>query len=381
MAFLLVGMMGFISAADNLSANSTTNATMNVTNNNTVNTSTNVSAGVLPGSFLYGLDKGLNNLRLALTFNQEKKAQLALNIAQERLAEAEVLAQKGEYNKSAEAVNAHEKMMVKAQDAINNMNQNGNANKSLENLKNLVQVQTRIQNHLQSISMAKEQFLKNHGQNLTQEQLNQVDNLFNSMENASVNASLVANQQRENAQTKYKALGNLTDSELNQTVQEIDSEEGYNAAVQQRQMQYNQSFQTEVQVREMNLERLKLRLNDTNLTQEQRTQLQAKIALEQQKLEQFKQMKQSIEQRQEMIQNMIENQKQLIEKMQEHKKEAEQQRKENRTHDQNQTQTENSTGSDNSGEDIGIGLNVSANTSGVGIGAGINAQASSHEDH
>lgn len=352
MVLLLVGMSGFISAVNNVSLNSTmndtrsninttSNATMsntNITVNNSA--SSNISVGALPGSFFYGLDKGISNLRLALMFNQEKKAQLALKIAQKRLAEAQILAQRGKYNRSLQAEKAHKKIMKKAEKAIIKMNQEGNANKTFRDLQKITRMQAQLENHLRLISQMKMQLLSQKGQNLTQEQLNQLDNLFSSMENSSVNVSLSAQQQKENMKTRYKALKNLTNSQLNQTVEKIDSKEGYKKRVREREKQDNQTYQTEIVVRLRNLKRLQSRLNNTNTTQKQKEQLQKVIALHKKNLKEFQQKKELLEQRKELIQNYKEKRNELIAQMRENQEEL--QNKGNRTHTTNsENETEN----------------------------------------
>ena len=358
-AALLVGMIGFISAASNVSnmalssAENLSNVTLysapNVTINNTnitVNASvnSNISVGVLPGSFFYGLDKGFSNLRLALMFNQEKKAQLALKIAQERLAEAQILAQRGKYNRSLQAEEAHERIMEKAKKAIIKMNQEGNANKTLSDLQKVARMQAQLENHLRLISQMRMQLLSQKGQNLTQEQLNQIDNLFSSMENSSVNASLSAQQQKENMKIKYKALRNLTNSQLNQTIEKIDSEEGYNNALREREKQDNQSFRTEINVRLRNLKRLQVRLNDTNITTQQKERLQKVINLQKKNIEQFQRKKEIIEQRQKLIQNFKDNRSKLIAQMRENHKKA----------------------------NVSVGVGLNANVNGSGVEANVN---------
>lgn len=58
-------------------------------------------AGTLPDSAFYGIDKALEDLDIALTFNKDKKVEKYLKHAQERLAEMQVLLKN---NKSIEEV-------------------------------------------------------------------------------------------------------------------------------------------------------------------------------------------------------------------------------------------------------------------------------------
>ncbi|NLI92716.1 MAG: hypothetical protein GX434_11070 [Peptococcaceae bacterium] len=89
----------------------TTNTTTSTTTGSTVGTDpTNTSgnsttpvseevkneAGITPDSFLYSLEQMIESVQLALTFNQEGKAELLIEFANERLAEAQVINEKNQ---------------------------------------------------------------------------------------------------------------------------------------------------------------------------------------------------------------------------------------------------------------------------------------------
>jgi len=53
------------------------------------------SPGVKPGSFFYVFDRAFENISLFFTFNRESKAKKSIEYANERLAEAEAIANDG----------------------------------------------------------------------------------------------------------------------------------------------------------------------------------------------------------------------------------------------------------------------------------------------
>lgn len=55
------------------------------------NAEVNAEAGVTPDSALYGLDLAMEKIRLALTFNMQKRAELSLKMAKERMQEARLM--------------------------------------------------------------------------------------------------------------------------------------------------------------------------------------------------------------------------------------------------------------------------------------------------
>lgn len=67
----------------------------------------------LPGSATYGLDRAMESVSLALTFGKANKAEKRLNIAEERLAEANELTRKNRSQKAVKAVTAYTIQMQK----------------------------------------------------------------------------------------------------------------------------------------------------------------------------------------------------------------------------------------------------------------------------
>ncbi|MCL6453936.1 MAG: DUF5667 domain-containing protein [Alicyclobacillus sp.] len=98
-----------ITVLNNTSASNATgsgNATgdANATVDASGTTQTQASAGILPGSFFYFLKMTIENIRLALTFNDVNKAQLLASYAAQRIAEANALAAKGETTLAAQTL-------------------------------------------------------------------------------------------------------------------------------------------------------------------------------------------------------------------------------------------------------------------------------------
>ncbi|MDY6788375.1 MAG: DUF5667 domain-containing protein [Candidatus Nanohaloarchaea archaeon] len=83
-----------------------------------------VGAGTTPGSFLSGLDRAAESISLAITFSPEGKARKKLQFAEERLSEAEELAERGEeelandtaeeYSKEVEEARSYGKAVAEA---------------------------------------------------------------------------------------------------------------------------------------------------------------------------------------------------------------------------------------------------------------------------
>jgi len=72
-------------------------------------------AGITPDSPFYGIDVAMDNIGLMFTFNNEKKAEKKLQIADERLKEAEMMAATNNIEAMEKARLNHEKMLQSAE--------------------------------------------------------------------------------------------------------------------------------------------------------------------------------------------------------------------------------------------------------------------------
>lgn len=93
------------------------------------------SAGILSTSPFYSIERGIEQLQIAITKSQEKLALLKARIANERAAEAVVLASEGKEELADEATVEYIKMLALAANHINNaIESKDNAVKTLENI-------------------------------------------------------------------------------------------------------------------------------------------------------------------------------------------------------------------------------------------------------
>ncbi|MBU2639887.1 MAG: hypothetical protein KKG75_04250 [Nanoarchaeota archaeon] len=76
------------------------------------------SSGLQPDSPLYFLDKAVDGLKLAFTFNEEKRARLELKVANERLKEVNVMIQRNRVESALKAQEAYQKRLEQARNRI-----------------------------------------------------------------------------------------------------------------------------------------------------------------------------------------------------------------------------------------------------------------------
>ena len=75
-------------------------------------------AGITPDSLLYTIDQAIDNLRVLLASNTEKKATVMAGIAEERLGESEVMAEKGDAKLAEEALKEYNEKITEASDKL-----------------------------------------------------------------------------------------------------------------------------------------------------------------------------------------------------------------------------------------------------------------------
>ncbi len=90
-----------------------------------------VDPGTTPDNFWYYLDVAMDNLALAVTFNTDDKINKSLEIAEERLAEAKAMAEKGDHEAVEKAEEEHLKAMSQLKGEIKDL-QDNDPEKALE---------------------------------------------------------------------------------------------------------------------------------------------------------------------------------------------------------------------------------------------------------
>ncbi|PRR72100.1 DUF5667 domain-containing protein [Clostridium thermopalmarium] len=76
------------------------------------------TAGITPDSILYGVDKTLENIKLAITFSGKAKVEVLSSIAEERIAESQVMAESGREDLAQGAINAYSSNMTTANEIL-----------------------------------------------------------------------------------------------------------------------------------------------------------------------------------------------------------------------------------------------------------------------
>lgn len=184
-------------------------------------------AGVEPDSALYGLDRAMERISLALTFDKAKRAEKALKHAEERLAEVKAMIEANKLDKAEEAQKNHEKSMKEAEDDIAEIESDGDAEKAKGALEDVSNVEKEILSHSQKVALVKDTILaKMAGKNMSAEKIARITAVFDKIKAKAVEVEDKSAQKREQVSTKYKALTGKTDEEVEEVENQIDEESG-----------------------------------------------------------------------------------------------------------------------------------------------------------
>jgi len=245
-----------------------------------------VEAGTTPDSPLYGLDNAMDRLRLALTFNKAKRAEKALQISEERLAEVKAMIEQKKFEHAEKAEERHELFVEKARLALEDVETDSEEAKAKHALVKITRVQNKIEAHSEKVAEVKARILENHADDMTEEQLDHLEEIFGKIIEKSENMEQKVAEKKEQAKTKYKVLSEKTDEEVEEVLEEIESQ-GLKRAQERRLERAETRNERFIEIHESRLERAQNRLNQSDLTDAERAQVQARLDNLSQKLGEF----------------------------------------------------------------------------------------------
>lgn len=270
MMFLLIGTFAFVLAEDNTTESGDTIYSENLTDD--------VSLPEPGNSGWFG--NNFDKWRLAWTFNNEKKIEKALNIAEKRLAEAEAIAE--EDPERAERIREQYNHFVeKAEEAMGKMEERRNENpKDLnESMREMAKAQARMEEHRARAILAHEEILgRMRAKNMSEEDLEFISEIFERFENRSEMLNEQAEQRRKRVETKYRVLAEINDSEMKRLREHIDEEEGYEEAHRMRELRDYAREGKEEEFQERLQEQIRERLEEhSNLTEEEKQEIKERL--------------------------------------------------------------------------------------------------------
>ncbi|MEA3248313.1 MAG: DUF5667 domain-containing protein [Nanoarchaeota archaeon] len=271
--FLLVGMLGFVVAVEDSSGEI-----------------------VIPEAREVGFFEDVfDRVGFAFIFNKERKIERALELAEKRLAEAEAFAEE-DPEKAEKAQERYDNFVAKAEEILEKIEaqKSNDEAHSVKDMEEIARIQNRFEKHREQAEeihiRAIERFRNN---NASEEKIERFENFYERALNRSDNMEQKVLQKRERVLNQYKVLSGKSDEELKVILGGIESKEGLVKAREMRLERVESRNARVVAVHELGLEKVRTRLENSGLSDEQRVKVQAELGKLNQKLGTFKE--QSIE--------------------------------------------------------------------------------------
>jgi hypothetical protein len=179
-------------------------------------------AGVAPDSALYGLDKAMERLSLALTFEKVKKTEKRLRHAEERLLEVQKMIEKGKAKHADKAQADHDELLEEVSEEIEGLDSDGSSEKAEEALEKVAKLRLKTQSHYEKVSAIKDRILERKAETMTEEQIEHLEQVFNKIKAKALDTEKRTEGKRGKIKTKLKALSELTDEELDELVGNLE---------------------------------------------------------------------------------------------------------------------------------------------------------------
>jgi len=177
-------------------------------------------AGVSPDSALYGLDRAMESIQLALTFNNAKKSQLALGNAEERLAEIKAMIQAGKQDKAEVAGEHHKKSMDQVRTFMGKIDSNGNEKTAKYAYEQTEKIRIKTEAHKAKIVAVKAGVLEMQRSKMSEEEITNMEQIFNRAQKRTEDMEMGAVQKQEIIRVRYRILSGKSESEVTDTLGE-----------------------------------------------------------------------------------------------------------------------------------------------------------------
>jgi hypothetical protein len=190
------------------------------------------NVGALPDQAGYGLKLGWEKIKLALTFNKEKKAELALKLAEKRMQEAKLMAKENKLEKMQKIKEEHQKLI---QTAIKNIESSGETEDDLEKQ---IELESKIEEQETSSEDLEDFAISN--KNMNKERLQEMLQLTKEFKEGNAQLKSKINENKQAITTRLKAKG-VAEEKINERLAKIEDKNEKLAAhqIDQSEKMYN----------------------------------------------------------------------------------------------------------------------------------------------
>ncbi len=179
--------------------------------------------GMTPDSPLYGLKTSWERVQVAFTFNQEKKAQLELRLAEKKLLEVKKMAEKGNLKAMERAQLRHDALVEKAQERLSALEEDSDESNIKSTTEKVVGLQRAIMAHENRIEVLKDILAE---KNLSEEARTAIDSAVERMENKTAAMEQKLEDKKDKIKTRLRAITAKNASEVEDAIEKIENKTG-----------------------------------------------------------------------------------------------------------------------------------------------------------
>lgn len=173
----------------------------------------NETVGTTPDQpLLWGLERAMERIDLALTFNKASKAKKGLKHAKERLLEVEAMIAAKKLDAAEKAQKSRDRTMERVQEHVEEMGDGAE-----EDIEDVLEIENEAEEQENRMQMLKVKF--QFKGNLTEEQRAQIDALIESFQNRSQAFKLKIQDKKTKVKIQIKAMTEKTDEEIEELIQ------------------------------------------------------------------------------------------------------------------------------------------------------------------
>jgi len=183
-----------------------------------------VDPGVTPDSFLWGLDKALDNLNLLLTFDPTEKARKGIEIARERLEEVKVMAEENKIDFAEKAKDEQVRILSKVKTSISNIKEE-NSTKQVEKEIEIEKELEEFDGDVNDVSDNLKIKIEVKG-NLSEEQKALLDSLLSTLKDKTGEVKIEIKNKKDETKIKIKQETGKSEKDVEDEIENIEEEQG-----------------------------------------------------------------------------------------------------------------------------------------------------------
>ena len=203
-----------------------------------------VDAGITPDSPFYGLERAMERLRLVFMRNKAKRALYKIQMAEERLAETEVMLEENNFEAAQEAEEAHDEIIAEAEQEAEEIETDEDESIAEGALGDIEKVQLGLLSHSERVALVHNRILERmQMNNVSEEKLVHVGEVFVRIQSKAQEMEQRVTEKRERVRTRYKVLSEKNESEL------IEREQVFLNKVETAKQRREEALETQEEVR------------------------------------------------------------------------------------------------------------------------------------